>query len=338
MPRISVLSLLFIGLSVISLAPCAHAQDASVSVPGFAIPQIITNEEVANLGVDFDDAFNTIENLFLSDTIKLNYQISLLEKLVARQAQVEKISESYSALGLSFDEPPPPRGICAQLPANAPCLKSYPDLYSALVADRKAHFEEIEAKKHANRPGRKAGESDKQAEARAKKEAAEKAAKAAAAERKVRYRWTEVTCLSGQCHGVLIKSAAANYRVTVRNGSKLADGTIVQNVSSDGIRVSIDGDVIAVRPAPGDGDGETAGQDATSPLENALKNAGVSAAGDAPPVENNPQMDASRSAAASAIANAQQGSVTPPTPAQGGGAGSSGQSTGEAPLGPSGLF
>lgn len=337
MPRFSILLLFFISLGACTLGPGAHAQDAAASVPAFNIPQIITNEDVTNLGVDFDDAFNTIENLYLSDTIKLNYQISLLEKLVARQAQVQKISDSYSALGLTFNEPPLPRGICAQLPANAPCLQSYPDLYSDLVTDRKAYYAAIEAKKHANDPSRKPGESDKEAQARAKKEAAEKAAKAAAAERKDRYRWTELTCLSGQCYGVLIKTAHNNYRVTVRKGSRLADGTIVQDVSADGIRVAIEGDSIAVRPAPGEGN-ETAGQDAAaSPLADALKNAGVSAAGaGAPPIVNNPNMDASRSAAASAISAATQGTVTPQ--ANTGGAGSSGQSTGEAPLGPSGLF
>jgi hypothetical protein len=337
MRRIAFLSLIISGLAVPALAQ---------QLPAFNIPQIITQDDVASLGVDFDDAFNTIENEFLSDTMKLNYQISLLEKLVARQGEIDKIADSYSALGIPFTPPPPPRGICAQLPANAPCLASYPDLYGDLVGKRKAYYAELEAKAKANQPGRRAGESDAQAIARAKKEAAEKAAREAAAERKTRYRWTELTCLSGQCHAVLVKSAHTDTRYTVRTGTRLPDGTLIQSVSPQGIQVSIAGDIIHVRPAPGEGgDGEDTGANAqtaaVNPLSQALAKSGVSTATPS-------AVSGSQAAAASVIANATAnnsgvdksgtGGGTSGVPATTGASGSSGQSVGEPALGPSGLF
>jgi hypothetical protein len=329
-----IIAILLLFISGLAFSGLAMAQ----AMPPFNIPQMITNEEVANLAVDFDDAFNTIDNPYFSDTMKLNYQISLLEKLVARQAQVEKISDSYDAMGLAYKAPAPPRGICAQLPVNAPCLESYPDLYSDLVSARKAYYRSLQEKAKASEPGRIAGESDEEVAARMKKIAAEKAAKAAAAERKVRYQWTDLTCLSTQCHGVLVKATNADARYTVRSGSHLPDGTIVQNVSPDGVRVTIDGESIRVRPAPTNGSAEN--ESGSNPIEAALAKAGV---GDAAAAGPDKQLDASKAAAAAVIANAggapaapAASIISPPAPMPA--SGSAASNAGDPPLGPSGLF
>lgn len=246
-----VLALLLAGAA---FGPVSSAW-AEGSTPGFQLPQIITPEDVSSLSVDFDDAFNTIPNNYLSDSMKLNYQISLLEKMVERQSALDKVGDSFDKLGVDFDAPPPPRGICAQLPANAPCLKAYPDLYGELVSSRKAYYEELNAKATGALSGTNMGASDQEnAEAKAAREKAEAERKEREAkkERQERYRWSNVSCVIGQCHGVIVSGKDDGFRATVRKGMRLPDNTLVQDISATGIRVSIDGDSIALRPAPGD--------------------------------------------------------------------------------------
>jgi len=92
MRRLVFLSFIISGL--------AFAQAKAQEMPAFAVPQIITADEIENLSVDFDESFNAIQNPYLSDTMKLNYQISLLDKLVTREAALTKIGESYTAIGM----------------------------------------------------------------------------------------------------------------------------------------------------------------------------------------------------------------------------------------------
>lgn len=334
-----------------------HAQSPS---SGFiAMPQAISVDDVEMASVDFDEAFNMFDNPFLSDVVKLNYQISLLEKMVERQAELQKIKESFDTMGAKFDLPPPPRGICAQLPANAACLKHYPELYTELVSKRRAYYEQLKAEAAAKDPALKTheGESKEEAKARREREEAERKEKLARAERKSRYLWTNIACISGDCRGVLIASQQQGFRATVREGSRLADGTTVESVSKDGIIVRISGDTIRVRPAPGEG---TSGEGSSDPSEkfmNAVGSdlGGVSSA--ASKVLGN--LDSSGSASASsatsggsastATASASQSTASPAAASTsasgsgtsesgGSGGGSTGQTIAEPALGPSGLF
>lgn len=344
-------SLFLAGFALIS-AFCGGVARGEETTPAFSMPGLITPDDVAALSVDFDESFSAIENQYLADTLKLNYQISLLEKMVARQAELEKISESYAAMGVHYDPPAPARGICAQLPANAPCLKAYPDLYPAVVDSRKEFYQELERKaRAAAEPERKEGESDKQLEERKKTEAAEKKRIADMKERDDRYRWTDVSCLGGQCRGVLVTHAMDGFRATVREGDTLPDGTKVQTISTRGIRVSIDGQAVNVRPAPGEKENENERDNAGAalPLKNALT--GVNGAGNANNISPNPGTAAAQ-AAAGLIANATKpsGSAGPSLAVTGASAsagdgksanssgGGGGQTTVEPALGPSGLF
>lgn len=345
-------------LALVGTGSNAFAQDQR---PSFSLPQIITPERGESLGVDFDKAFNSIENPYLSDTIKLNYQISLLEKMVDRQTELQKISDSYQAMGASFNEPPPPKGICAQLPPNAPCLKYHPELYDNLVDARRAYYEELEAKAREAELARNpeaaaviAAKEDPEVRARLEREAAERKAKAEAREREQRYRWTEVTCSAGNCRGVLVKPAAGSYRATVHEGTRLPDGTLVQRISANGIRVSISGQVIDVRPAPGEAGSTEAGLGG-NPIANALEQAGLGT-GSGGGADGQAGFDETRAATAAVLANAgaeptTRNSIGFDSPFADSGAGgtvgaaaatdnsgAAGQTMAEPPLGPSGLF
>lgn len=331
---------------------------AEAQTPSFSMPGVITPDEVAALSVDFDESFAQIENRYLADTLKLNYQISLLEKMVARQAELEKIAESYDAMGIPFNPPPPARGICAQLPPNAPCLKYHPDLYDTLVDQRKAYYDKLaEQARRAAEPPKREGESDEEAERRRAKEAAERAAKQAAKEREDRYRWTEVSCFGGDCRGVLVTSAQDGFRATVREGDQLFDGTKVQAISTRGIRIAIEGQVINVRPAPGEGSGgqEQSAESAAlaQQLQQTMASSGIQGvmgpSGPLDAAEVAAQTKQAQGAAASVIAGASAGTGVAPTPDTSGTgtapaatadptSGTGGQSTMEPALGPSGLF
>lgn len=330
MRRFAIFSFLISGLA---LSGTSGAQE----MPPFAIPQIITADEVQNLGVDFDEAFYSISNPYLSDTIKLHYQISLLDKLVVRQAALTRIGESYSALGINFTPPPPPRGICEQLPPNGPCLASFPELYGALVEERKKFYRDMEVKAKNAEPGRKPGESDEAMAERRRKEAEEKARLAEIEARRTRYRWAELSCLSGECRGVLVHSTDPTVRYTVHTGTRLPDGTVVESVRPGDVRASMDGEMIKLRPAPGDEE-NTANAEAINPLAEALSSSGVDPS-------RLPSTTDSRAAAADIVANATAtGTDTPAAQSPQAAPANSGQAAvappvaDDAPLGPSGLF
>jgi len=366
--RVSFSALFIATLTLAMAGGIAHAQEDPVT-QGLTTAEIITQDDVETLSVNFNEAFETIENPFLSDIFKLNYQVTLLQKMVDRQGQLERISESLGSMGASFKQPPPPRGICTQLPPNAPCLKAYPELYPDIVKARHAYYDELKAKSSMNNAGDAGpkGETAAETKARLEREAKaekERLEKLAKAERQKRYEWTEVSCLRGTCKGVLIATKTDGYRATVHRGTVLVDGTVVKDVTPDGIKISIDGDQIAVRPAAAAtdapkqadtaaamGDKFFSGVGGGAPLGTAPPPAGgtpVAAAGTAagaPPAA----IGNASSAAAAIVANAQAAEpaattapagVTAPTgtadASQGGTA--AGQTVAQPTLGPSGLF
>lgn len=365
--RVSFSALFIATLTLAFAGSAAYAQEDPVT-QGLTTAQIITQDDVETLSVNFNEAFEAIENPFLSDVIKLSYQITLLQKMVDRQGQLERISESLGSMGASFKQPAPPRGICAQLPPNAPCLKAYPDMYPEIVKARHAYYDDLKAKSNMNNTG-DAGQKGETAaetkarlarEAKAEKERLEKLAKA---ERQKRYQWTEVSCVRDACKGVLITSKNDGYRATVHRGTVLVDGTIVKDVTPQGIKISIDGDQIAVRPAaaatdePKQADGGAAlgdkffsGVGGGAPLGTAPPAAGTqpTPADGGPAASPATAVGNASSAAAAIVANAQAAPPASTTAAPaaaptgtgdtGQGGTAAGQTVAQPTLGPSGLF
>lgn len=222
-----------------------------------------------DFGVDFMESFDHIDNPYLADAIKLNYQITLLEKMTARQAELVKIKVAFDALGIPFEEPAPSYTLCTQLPPNTPCLRHYPQLYTELIRSRERHYAELMAQRAvetgvmldiSNMDMSKLSEIDpailersrKEEAARKKREEEERLA-ILAEERRNRYQWSEVTCLDKRCSGVV--TGDYGFRATVREGTRLPDNTLVSSVSRTGIDVVIDGEKIALRPLPADATG-----------------------------------------------------------------------------------
>jgi hypothetical protein len=151
-------------------------------------------------------------------------------------------------MGVAYTPPLPALGVCKQLPPNAVCIEAYPDLYASYAQERRAYYDALEAQKNINEGG-VPQESAQEKAARLAMEDALRREQEEKASRKTRYQWTDVTCAAGSCRGVLISPATAGYRVTIRPGERLPDGTLVESISASGVNINIGGDKIAVRPA-----------------------------------------------------------------------------------------
>jgi hypothetical protein len=262
---------ILLTFATLMLILMGQTQPMAQQLPG---PRIdMESVDLEDISVNFDDSFNAIDSPYLSGALLLNYQISLLEKMNERQATLLKISDSFAAMGLPFEEPAPARGLCEQLPPNAPCLKHYPELYQVLVDSRKAFYAEQNKKMATgamidpNDPA--AVERARKAKEEQERRLAEAKAKAAALERATRYQWTDVKCAAGICTGVVIRPKEAGYRATVQKGARLGDGTLITDIHLHGISAVIDGDRIDLRPAPGEADGAaTATGTATTGTDN----------------------------------------------------------------------
>ncbi|HEY8964688.1 MAG TPA: hypothetical protein VIN59_09530 [Alphaproteobacteria bacterium] len=333
-----------------------------LQVPAFAqdadTPLLSNPTGVEDLSVDFDESFNAIDSEYLSDSIRLNYQIHLLEKMAERQAELLKISDSFKSLGIPFNEPAPARGLCAQLPPNGPCMKHFPELYKPLIDARQAYYEGIRQKAAmaagidiSPKDDPAAIEKARKAKEEQERKLAELKAKAEKLERASRYQWNEVTCVAGSCTGIIVSNRTPGYRATVHKGTRLADGTLIDNIHSRGIRVVIDGDPIDLRPAPNDDDtasnaqapqltevvptsmGPAAMPGASAAVQSAIDAANASSSGGVTITDVGAQGGAAPTAAPAPAAE-----TTAAADASGAGAGDSGTSTVQPALGPSGLF
>ena len=109
------------------LGMCGTAS-AQVQLPQFSLSNIPTIELNVEGVQDYETAFSRIPNPLMRDTLRLQYQINLLERLIRRQTEIQRIAESYESIGLPFKQPPPPETACALLPVNVLCMAFYPDL------------------------------------------------------------------------------------------------------------------------------------------------------------------------------------------------------------------
>lgn len=225
---------------VISLAfSPAKAQDK------LPVIDALNKEEVTNLPLSQGFSNYQSNNLYLEDTLKLQYQISLLEKMIERQGNIARLEKSYMDLGLPFDQPIPPRGICEQIPANIPCHRAHPDLYNIILPEVGQLDMLIEEPLSVDMivSGTQASQESKKQEALAPDPVEEpKLAE--------NYNWTEVLCGGGVCSAVIIKDNDSTLRRTVQEGDTLEDGKIsVKSITATGVILSEGGQDVALKPA-----------------------------------------------------------------------------------------
>jgi hypothetical protein len=234
-----------IFLCLLICAPVAQAQDSAMSNSD----DVLSRESVELVSVNFDDSFRAIDNPFLSDVMKLNYQVALLNKMVARQAVLQKISQSYESLGVHYEPPLPPRGICAQMPPNTECIKAYPDLYQDIRSERKEFYKNKGGETAAVLGAQPALTAEEAAELA--KQDAMRREKQEKEMRRNRYQWSDISCAGSQCRGVIVAPSIPGVEMTVYQGIKLNDGTVIESISAQGIKANMDGEIVSLRPMQG---------------------------------------------------------------------------------------
>jgi hypothetical protein len=234
MPVIRSVSI-FLSIAVLSVS-AAGVVRAQENVPALTFDSASLRTEKTGFMQEERPTFN-YENPYLNDTLVLQYQNILLEKMLQRQSAIARTERAFIEVGVPFDQPAPPRGICEQLPANVPCYRAYPDLYPGAVPD----VAQIESP--APLPDAAFGSpavSGKSASAQQKTPAAEPTPDFSG------WRWAEVTCAAGQCSAVLIHN---NTRRTVRAGDALDDGVRVESITATGVSLSKKGTVEELQAA-----------------------------------------------------------------------------------------
>lgn len=157
-------------------------------------------------------------NTYLNDILELQYQTTLLEKMIVRQGSISRLENAYINVGIPFEQPLPPKGICEQIPANVPCYSAYPDLYPEILPE----VEEagIPADMGMAEPVTVNIEPPKPSKLESG------------------YKWAEIMCRGGDCSAVVSNGTS---RRTVREGDDLNDNIVVTSITSKGVTVSRDG-------------------------------------------------------------------------------------------------
>lgn len=187
----------------------------------------------------------SLDNPYLKDALTLQHQIGLLERLIERQTVISQIESAYSEIGLPFHPSPPPREICAQLPASVACSRGYPDLYGKNALDISMDLEDLlpeipspdQVPATALIPPGSEKESAQSSGTKQEEKIPEK------------YNWAEVSCAGERCKAVLVEVENPAVRKTVAPGDVLSDGSVVSAISFDGVLLSREGKAVPLEPA-----------------------------------------------------------------------------------------
>ncbi len=213
----------------------AQAQE---SLPAISFDsQSLEEEGKDQFTLDSQPTFN-FDNAYLNDTLRLQYQNILLEKMILRQGTIARTEKSFMDVGVPFNQPAPPRGICEQIPVNIPCYKAYPDLYPGAVPDV-GQIEEG-ALDTAGLPAGLLNDGVLASKTPEPKKPEKISADFSA------YRWAEITCAGGRCSAVLSYNGA---RRGVKEGDTVGDGFKVARITSTGVDLSHSGETKPIEAA-----------------------------------------------------------------------------------------
>ena len=182
------------------------------------------------------------KNEQLKSLLELQYQMQVLKRLIEREKSVNQMLESALAVGVTKPQiPKPDRALCEQIPANIACAQAYKGIYPhysvepelammpvsppALGIASTGSVPMIGANSLTPLPGPQANGSS--------------------------LYWISVTCLQTECSAVITPDPAdprARYRVTT--GEKLPDGTLVSDISANGVTLDSGSKVTRLDPAP----------------------------------------------------------------------------------------
>lgn len=195
-------------------------------------------------------------NKYFNDVVTIQYQISLLKVLVERQSQNLSIAESLRGIGLEFNEPPPARSVCEELPKNLLCVRFYPSIYGMDdISPVQTSREQISLQdmiKDRPKPPVLDGEREEaivDLEALEEDKGPEKAAPKKFAPP---YQWTEISCVAGQCKAALLNQRTGQV-ISVSQGDflDLKQEILVSEIAFNSVVLSNEkGEMKKLKPAP----------------------------------------------------------------------------------------
>lgn len=182
------------------------------------------------------------DNQYMADLLSLQNQVALLEKMIDRQQELNKMADNLAQLGMPFVPPAPEYKICEQLPANDVCAKSYPDLYEDYLMAA-AMPEPL-----ALPPAPSLPQIEDMAVIQSIDELDEDTAKSL---EEAEFMWAEINCLNMVCKAIVVPKIQGNTsRYTTRIGDLLPNGLVVEKISTEGVVTSRGNTPILLEPAP----------------------------------------------------------------------------------------
>lgn len=200
-------------------------------------------EDITGTTTDTGKApLSDLNNPYLKDTLILQHQIGLLERLIERQTVISKMESAYAQIGLPFHSPPPPKEICDQLPPSIPCTRGNANLSGASLTDISIDMKDLLPKET---PTGKTPPTTTTKAATTR----EKSSALAQEQEPAPYNWTDISCAGTNCKAVLVKTDDPASRITVSTGDVLPDKSIVSTISFEGVTLSVNGKKILLEAA-----------------------------------------------------------------------------------------
>lgn len=249
--KILTLAIVFAG-GLLTSAPNSLAQS---NLPGFVVPKQDSAPPMPMLNLDaqsfsnYETAFLKLRNKTLSDTLLLQYQISLLKILLERQAEIDNIASSFEKLGIKFNQPAPDKTICERLPENLLCMLFYPEMFDIDVEAYTNPQPAFDMSQFlpTNTPNATPTPNGAPAPSSAPEPEPEPE------EITTPYLWSDIQCAISVCKVVLLDRRNPGKAYTVRSGQKMPDDSIVAEISYNGVKVNKKGEILTVEPAPANG-------------------------------------------------------------------------------------
>lgn len=243
---------LILAGQVVANAPQIYAQS---SLPGFVVPKKDSAPPLPMLNLDaqsfsnYETAFLKLRNKQLSDTLLLQYQISLLKILLERQTEIDNIARSFEKLGIKFNQPAPDKTICERLPENLLCMLFYPEMFDIDVEAYTNPQPAFDMSQFlpANTPNNGQTPNNTPAPTAAPEPEPEPE------EITTPYLWSDIQCAISVCKVVLLDRRNPGKAYTVRSGHIMPDDSIVAEISYNGVKINKKGEILTVEPAPADG-------------------------------------------------------------------------------------
>ena len=201
----------------------------------FEEPQISNNQN--------DNVTIVLKNPLMRDVIYLQEQINLLEALVQRQAEIQKIATNYEQIGVPYKQPPPPANVCRKLPPNVLCIYFYPDMDSnrVFLSETRSRVRE--------RQNMAVMQSLEDYSYTQPQSAQSEPTEILPIQTAV-YKWTDIECRLGNCTALITSSDNSDNRIRVKNGDKIdGDRLRIVSINPVGVIASIQGNEFTLQPA-----------------------------------------------------------------------------------------